>query len=370
MRTPLAIVVVCAMCASASQLVAAPTTAYPLWDGPTPLDVRKLSEPRGIQHRTIARAVAGEYQFLHGVAIASHNGVLYASWANSPVDENSADEVLRGARSTDDGATWSPPEMIGSGFPGPLRHSHGVFLADPAGPLWALAARYGKGPGAFAGLATEAWVLTRGGGAWKGQGVVIENARPVDAPQQLPNGSWIMGIFDRDRKPGVAISAAGDFSRWTTVPLRGKADVFGDTTLVQLSDRLLAIVRNAPTASVAESRDQGRTWTQLAPSNYPMAASKAFAGRLSTGQWYLISNIHDRHHLVLAVSHPGEAALHAAWIVRRGVSEPPHFPGRAKGPQWSYPYACEHRGRLYIAYSIGKEDAGLSIIPLASLQEM
>jgi len=36
-------------------------------------------------------------------------------------------------------------------------------------------------------------------------------------------------------------------------------------------------------------------------------------------------------------------------------------------PEWSYPYAIEHNGQLYIIYSVNKEDCEVSIIPLRAL---
>ena len=42
--------------------------------------------------------------------------------------------------------------------------------------------------------------------------------------------------------------------------------------------------------------------------------------------------------------------------------------GKAKGKQWSYPYGHEHDGKLFVVYSIGKEDCGLSVLPIASLR--
>ncbi|MFH1266355.1 MAG: hypothetical protein ABIK89_11570, partial [Planctomycetota bacterium] len=51
-----------------------------------------------------------------------------------------------------------------------------------------------------------------------------------------------------------------------------------------------------------------------------------------------------------------------------GPSGPPRFPGAAKSKQWSYPYGHEHDGKLYVVYSIGKEDCGLSELPIESLE--
>jgi hypothetical protein len=98
-----------------------------------------------------------------------------------------------------------------------------------------------------------------------------------------------------------------------------------------------------------------------------MPRAKAYLGTLSTGQLYLVSNFGSRDTLVISVGRPGEKSLSSMWRVRHGKSEPPRFPGSAKSKQWSYPYAYEYNEELYIVYSIGKEDCGLSVIPLASL---
>ena len=124
----------------------------------------------------------------------------------------------------------------------------------------------------------------------------------------------------------------------------------------------------AQVALVSDSADGGRTWTPLAASNLPMTASKPYAGQLSTGQAFLVCNVGpDCHTLVLAVAEPGARSFCRVWRIRHGASPDLRLPGRAKSPQWSYPYAHEHDGRLYVVYSIGKEDCGLSIIPLHAI---
>jgi hypothetical protein len=97
-----------------------------------------------------------------------------------------------------------------------------------------------------------------------------------------------------------------------------------------------------------------------------MPRAKADLGKLSTGQLYLLSNLGNRDTLVVSVSRPGESTLSFMWRIRHGKSEAPRFPGAAKGKQWSYPYGYEHDGKLYIVYSIGKEECGLTTVPLKS----
>jgi hypothetical protein len=81
----------------------------------------------------------------------------------------------------------------------------------------------------------------------------------------------------------------------------------------------------------------------------------------------LISNLKNRDTLIVSVGRPGEMTLSALWRIRHGKSEQPRFKGNAKSPQWSYPYGYEHEGKLYVVYSIGKEDCGLSVMPIRSL---
>ena len=98
-----------------------------------------------------------------------------------------------------------------------------------------------------------------------------------------------------------------------------------------------------------------------------MPRAKAYLGKLSTGQLYLLHNVRDRDTLAISVSRPGESTLSRTWRLRHGKSDAPRFSGKAKSKQWSYPYGHEHDGRLYVVYSIGKEECGLSVIPIESL---
>ena len=153
--------------------------------------------------------------------------------------------------------------------------------------------------------------------------------------------------------PGALV--AGDHAlawKCTELPRPAGCDMrFAETSVLAWPDSgdCTAIVRYSAgslpglaeqVALVSNSADGGRTWTPLAASNLPMTASKPYAGHLSNGQAFLVASPDLR------------------------------LPGRAKSPQWSYPYpyAHEHAGHLYVVYSIGKEDCGLSIIPLHAIR--
>lgn len=346
---------------------------YTLWSGePIPTDLTEIPFVEGMTHQTLHDARTCDYRFLHGAAIIHHKGTFFANWANSPKNENQQFETMQGRRSSDGGKSWSDVEMIAPGFEGLERHSHGVYLEND-GQLWTFAARFGLGTEArrFPGLSAEAFVLNERTNAWESQGKVMENCWPYDEPIKMENGNYITGGQDKDGLPVVAISDGDNLLKWTSVliPYPPKlAPSFAETSVWAEGKRVTAIIRGgADVAWVATSDDYGHTWAKAQPSNMPMPRAKCYFGRLSTGQLYLLSNLKDRDTLCISVSRPGEKALSAIWHIRHGQSIPPRFQGHAKSKQWSYPYGYEHDGKLYVVYSIGKEDCGLTVIPIASL---
>jgi hypothetical protein len=347
---------------------------FTLWTGPSiPSDVEQIPFVEGIQHQTIQRATKDGYKFLHGAAIVHHKGVLHANWANSPTDENGPHETLQGRRSQDGGKTWSDLEVIGPGFDGPDRHSHGVLFAHQ-GELWTIGARFGVGtPGRkFPGLKAEAFVLDEKNDRWQSRGIVIQNCWPYDQPARMSNGNWITGGQDKDGLPIVAVSQRDDFSHWDSILIPYPSHMkpgFAETTVWAEGSQVLAIIRGGlGVAWVSTSNDCGQTWTVAQESNLPMPRAKAYLGKLNSGQLYLLSNFHNRDTLAISVGRPGEQTLSRMWRIRHGKSPAPRFPGHAKSKQWSYPYGYEHDGKLYVVYSIGKEDCGLSILDISMLK--
>ena len=317
------------------------------------------------------------YDWLHGVAIVRHKGVLYASWGHNKGLENTMGEVVQGRRSTDDGRTWSPVEMIEADNPG-LAASHGAFLSHK-GTLWAFLCRFS---GKYQGVSTEAYVLDQRRNRWISRGIVARDGFwPLAEPVKMANGNWIMaGASIGGPNPGaVAISHGGDFTQWDVrvIPQMPGVEMWGETAVIAEGSQITAIVRYGakPLALAATSSDFGRTWTVSRESNLPMATSKPYAGRLSTGQRYLICTTTadsggQRAPLTIAVGRRGERVFSKVYRIRDAVRP---AETEAQPASLAYPYAIEYGGNLYVAYSVGRlggnrNSAELAVIPVSQLK--
>lgn len=336
-----------------------------------------------VRHKIVHKGMK-DFSFLHGVAVVYHRGTLYCAWANSPIDENSTDEVLRSRKSNDDGRSWSEPELIGPGYSDERNHSHCSFFSHD-GSLWAYAASFSKlnSKGkVFPRLRTEAFKLDESTGRWQNNGIAVENFWPYEEPKRMANGAWIMGGQDSDANCIVAISDGEDFSKWKEIPLPSPEGIplrFGETTTYAERDEIVAVIRYrsslAPSipqqvAVVSISNNYGDSWSEAIASNLPAGDSKLYAGLLSDGRRYLVYNADTearRSTLVVATGKPGERVLSRVWRIQHGYPPEPRRDGFAKGKQWSYPYAYEHDGDLIIGYSVSKEDACLSWVPIEAL---
>ena len=336
------------------------------------------------------------YRFLHGVGLAWHKNRLYASFGHNTEAENTGREEARGRVSDDGGRTWGETFTIDSGDEPDLAVSHGVFLSH-GGRLHAF---MGASYGTMKRVHTRGYVLDEATGRWAALGVVVEGGFwPMQEPQRMEDGNWIMaGISARgDCSAGgvhpaaVAISRGDDFTTWDLVVIpvaEGLGAVWGESTLVTQGRRITNIARYGAKALAlaTTSDDYGCTWTPSQPSNLPMTTSKPYAGRLSSGEPYLICTTtadsgSKRTPLTIALGPPGASTFSRVLVIRRSEHE-----GEVEshpGAQLSYPYAIEYDGQLYVGYSNSGGDAGrvgegrqlwnnnsgeLAVVPVAALR--
>ena len=107
-----------------------------------------------------------------------------------------------------------------------------------------------------------------------------------------------------------------------------------------------------------------------------MSASKPYAGKLSTGQRYLIGTISSdcdnrRTPLTIAVSRPGESTFSVLFRIRDAITQQPDK-SHPKGCL-AYPFAVERDGKLYVGFSndggrgANRNSGELAVFPVGSL---
>lgn len=355
----------------------------PLWDERVPL-LKSADLPvlDGVEFHVIKkqRPDTDGAKWTLGVGLAWHKGRLYASYGFNVGDENTPTEEAHVRMSDDGGKSWGEPVVMDHGE-GNLGVSHGVFLSH-AGKLWAFQGAFYDH---FQRTHTRAYTLNESTGQWDAQGVVIgDGFWPMQEPQKMKDGNWIMsgarvskGYDFSGDPPAVAISHGDDFTKWNLVVLpldRRLRSVWGESTVIVKGRQITNISRygGKALALISTSDDFGRTWSTALPSNLPMATSKPYTGILSTGQRYLVCTTTAdtggrRSPLTIAVSKPGESVFSKVFVVRRSVF--PEGPGVSnERADFSYPYAVEHAGKLYVGYTHKSHVANeLAVIPVHAL---
>ncbi len=353
---------------------------FELWQG-KPMDPAEIPLPDQITHQVIQRPEK-EFRFLLGADIAAFNGVLFCSWGNSRKDENDRHSAMRGRRSSDGGLTWSECERIS---PPPARGfscSHGVYFPHN-GKLHALVpqARYGRAANgdAYPELRTLLMTLSPEEVKWEFSGAAIpEPFWPMAQPQRNASGNYLLpGIrcTGHNAFPAVAVSDGDCPGSWRLVeiPQPGRSRSWGEGGILVNGNEIAFLFRNGwnnrHRARIAFSHDGGESWSAAVDTNLPMSPAKPCSGTLSDGRNYMVFNPapDGRDTLAVALSAPGELCFRAIRLIRRGKSPAPRYPGSGKATQWAYPAACEHDGKLWIAYASSKEECVLSSLPLDAL---
>lgn len=323
--------------------------------------------------------------FTLGVGLVWHKNRLYASYGFNRGVENTPTEEAHVRSSDDEGKTWSDPIVMDSGE-GDLAVSHGVFLSHKD-QLWAFMGAFYDHPKLYHRVHTRAYLLNETTGEWEQRGLVVSDGFwPMQEPQRMSDGNWIMSGFrvggpDHPvaNLPAVAISHGDDFTKWDLIVIPSAPElsknIWGESTVIIEEKRILNIARygSKAIALLSTSNDNGRTWTPITISNMPMATSKPYAGTLSNGQHYLVCTTTAdtggaRTPLTIAVSKPNESLFSKVFLIRNSLSD--HTPGvSAPNADFSYPYAVEHDGKLYIGYTHKSHIANeLAVIPIRSLE--
>lgn|GEM_PF-145040 len=348
-------------------------------------DPRSLANPAALPEagrRTSAvfRGREGDSQFNLHSYIAWHDGRFFAAWSSSRHNEEDPDQHIRYATSSD-GHRWSEARVLApdpDGPSGPLRWiARGLFVSG--GRLTALGARvasadYGRRGRDVVWRDLELLSYRWSGDAWEPMGLYASDCMNNFPPQML-GPSLFMACRDANMDLFTAVADPSSPTLWTRTRMTQPPpfDRMDEPSWYVGPDGVAHMIirdnRRSRSLLRSISRDNGKSWSVPVQTDYPDATSKNFTGRLSSGWYYLVSNVNPAARHPLAVSFSRDGWLFERPYAVRSAGGPARFAGRAKGGPGSvqYPHAIEHGGSLWVIYSTNKEDIEVTEIPIASL---
>jgi len=122
--------------------------------------------------------------------------------------------------------------------------------------------------------------------------------------------------------------------------------------------------------AITFSDDEGETWTELVRTDFPNTYSRAFAGQLTDGRFYIVGNNYDallnRMNLPIALSDDGYTFNRQYTLVEGATTR--RINGRHKEDGYHYPNCMTDGDKLLVIYSVNKEDIEVGIVDTRKLK--
>jgi len=330
----------------------------------------------------IYRAKKGEWQFnLHSFLI-HYDGKFWAMWSSGRVHEAGRGNVIRFATSTD-GHTWSKSGIITrsptakDGNPGYVV-ARGLLVKD--GKLNALVAFMDYNIGSR-DVYKKGWENLRlmrfewTGKKWDNRGVFLDDCMNNYPPLPIKNKLFMTRRDGKSRKVYTVLSDSLKGENWTSTPLPGEppADRMSEPSWFIGPDGIVHIIfrdmRREGFLYHSVSHDDGATFSAPLKTNYPDTPGKNFCGKLSSGEYFLISNPGPSRD-PLAITFSSDGWTFAKPAALRNKAPELSYKGNAKNTRtFQYPHAIEHGDSLWVIYATNKEDIEISEFSLSGLQK-
>lgn len=345
-------------------------------------DTLSLSYPEGLETYTVWKATDDSDHYCNGVCLAAYQGKLYCQWQSSAKDEDSADTHVMYSVSSDQGRTWSTPEVLAQNIGDGYCTSGGWLAAEDR-----LIAYINFWPADMSPRGGYTYYMTtQDGESWtEPQQVMMADGTPMNAifeqdPHVLESGRIVNSAHFQeglvicpiytDDPYGISGWKKGNF----TPTVSGSTSVEMEPSLFVQSDGTIVMIfrdQNSSYKKLASfSRDSGVTWSKVQSTEMPDARTKQSAGNLTDGTAFMAGcpvNDKLRSPLAVTLSADGKSFTHA-YLLRSTSSDPELiYEGTAKRKGFHYTKSLVSDGYLYVAYATNKEIVEISVIPESSL---
>lgn len=338
-----------------------------------------LKPTDAIKTITIFKAGEGTDHYANGVVMTAFKDVLYCMWQSSPKDEDSDDTWVAYSRSTDGGETWSRPEPLAMPTANYYCTSGGWLVNGDT--LTAYIDTWEKGQEPRGGKTL--YMTSTDGETWSQmQAVRMADGSEMDGvleqdPFPLPDGRIVGAVHFQ---PGLHVCPAftddpSGKSGWQRGTFEGEdlgkqSRELEPSQYLQADGTIVMLFRDQSSSFrklASVSTDRGENWSKPIETNIPDARTKQCAGNLPDGTAFMVccpSNGKWRWPLVLMLSRDGKV-FDKAILLRSGSPDdlpPRRYEGRYKTLGYSYPKAFVYQNKLYVGYSVNKEQVDCTII--------
>jgi predicted neuraminidase len=282
----------------------------------------------------------------------SPGGRLWATWYGGGITEDKYNYIMV-VTSGDDGKTWSDLKFVlDPDRDGPVRAFDPCPWLDPNGKLWLIWAQRSKTTPYLMAMTTEN--PDDEDATWS-EPFLIHDGIMMCKPTAIDDGTWLLPTAIWFQEGSCRVLASTDQGK--TWSLRGTATVqdpkdrnCDEPMIVQRKDgSLWQWVRTKYGIGTCESTDNGRTWSDVVPSDVPHTVARFFIRRLASGNLLLVKHgpmdkRTGRSHLTAFVSKDDGKTWQGGLLLdqRTGVSYPDGFQG--------------DDGRIYIIYDFHRRD--------------
>ena len=331
------------------------------------------------QRATIYRGNAETWAYSHHQAIAKWGDRYVATWANGFLHEDYIGQEIHYA-SSEDGLHWSEPGAV-------------VRTPVESGLIRSNAALYASGDRlySYVGVAKPAGddfkmyerhldvYETRDLEHWTHHERVCDQVVLFEQPRMTHGGRLMCcGVNLREHHAMVLIwddPAHPERSpRVVNIPPSPEVSRPEEGTWYQTADGRIWMYQRDGSMScrlgLAWSDDEGNTWSELLRTDFPNTCSRAFAGRLPDGRYYITGNNYDmrldRRHLLIALSDDGYIFDRQYTLVGSNITR--RIDGRHKEDGCQYPNCLIAGDKLFVVYSVNKEDIEVGIADMTAVE--
>jgi len=362
---------------------------YPVltdWHPTIPEDWGKFPQVP-VQRATVYRGDPETWAYSHHHTITKFRDKYVASWSNSHRHEDHPGQEVHYATSAD-GLNWSEPRVlvhtpVDSGV---VRNNAGLYASDSH--LYCYVgvgenfepdvAPPDTGPPSEVQTRLDVYQTTDLEN-WTHHENICPDVYLFEGPRMTQEGKLMCCGFDlADHHAMVLIwdepAQAANCPRVIHIAPSPAGVLPEQGTWYQTDDGVIWLYQRDGSMSLrlglTWSYDGGETWTDLLRTDFPNSYSRAFAGQLSDGRYYIVGNNYDamldRRHMLIALSDDGRLFDRQYTLVEGDTTR--RINGRHKEDGYHYPNCLVDDDRLLVIYSVNKEDIEVGIVDMSAVR--